>query len=529
MNKIFYTAAVLFVFLSFFSLNAQSIKRDASFGDNGTIYLRDARFDYTTLKLFQDPSTEEMLNAGFYYDYDNDESGLFFSKNKSNGDLDGTFASNGVLRLSSVDYPFRNIIRIRQAVDKSYLVLLGNSDVHNADTTAVICFTSKGKIVTDFGNGGLLTGSKGVIRDFDILADAKVLALSSSIDTTTLETTNWFGRYTQLGVSDPTFGSAGYQEFEKSFAGYVRMDKVGQTYVCTGNAIDLAQQTFVPVLCKVNANGIQDKSFGEPAAVFGAGLNSGALVFPTNLHPLKDGGFLVDGYSINLDSFYLADFVTKMDKNGQTVSTFGTDGYLEFDDLWQGELYGLSAMELPGNQILVTNTDVDNSDMLEMSFYLFDKDGVAVSKFGNKGNQRMKIDDLQTIVLSAFISPVGKIFVGGDVTNSADVYESHISKLLLNSVSVSEEQDAVGQAVVFPNPVADKAIITYDLPESMPVSIDLTDLQGRKVQSVVNEQVRAEGKQKEEINLNSAVAPGVYMLQIGTAGRQLYTIKIVKM
>ena len=167
--------------------------------------------------------------------------------------------------------------------------------------------------------------------------------------------------------------------------------------------------------------------------------------------------------------------------------------------------------------------------MLEMSFYLFDKDGVAVSKFGNKGNQRMKIDDLQTIVLSAFISPVGKIFVGGDVTNSADVYESQISKLLLNSVSVSEEQDAVGQAVVFPNPVADKAIITYDLPESMPVSIDLTDLQGRKVQSVVNEQVRAEGKQKEEINLHSALAPGVYMLQIGTAGRQLYTIKIVKM
>ena len=529
MKKLLYAFVTFISLLCFSSLQAQSIKRDPTFGDKGTIYLRDPNFDYTTYALFQDPATEETLNAGVYYDYINDGSGLFFSKTKSNGDIDVNFASSGVLRLSGDDYPFSRIIRIRQAVDKSYLVLIGNADVYNADSTAIICFTSKGKIVTDFGNGGFLTGTKGLIKDFDILADAKVLALSNSLDTNTFEATNWFSRYTQLGISDPTFGNSGYQEFQKSLSEYVRMDKVGQAYICTGHALDFGQLTYVPVLCRVSASGILDKSFGEPAAVFGSASASKAFVFPINLQLTKDGGFMLDGVTFNLDSLSIGTFITKMDKNGQTVTQFGQGGYLEFEDLWQGELYGLSAMEVDGNQILVCNTDVDNNDMLEMSFYLYNNKGVAVSKFGTNGNQRMKIDDLQTSAFCAFMSPSGKIFVGGDVTNASDVYESQISKLLLNTVSVSAQQDVVGKLELFPNPVSDKAVISYELKSLMPVSMDLVDLQGRKVQSLVNEQFRQAGKNREEITINTDVLPGVYLLQVRSGAEQMQTLKIVKM
>jgi len=454
---------------------------------------------------------------------------FFFSKTNAGGALDATFGDNGVLRLSEEDYPFKNIIRIRQAVDKSYLVLIGNGDAYTADTSAIICFTSKGKIVSDFGNGGFLSGANGLIRDFDILADAKILALSSSVDTATFEFTNWLGRYSQLGISDAGYGNAGYQEFEKSFAGYARMDKVGQSYVCTGNAIDLVQLTFVPVMCKVSPSGIQDKTFGEPAAAIGTGLASGVLVFPNNMHALKDGGYLLDGYSIDLDSFIITNFITKIDKNGQTVSSFGKSGYLEFDDIFQGELYALNAIELTDGRLMVINTEVDNSDLFEMSYYLYDKNGVAVSKFGDQGNQRMKIDDLQTTVLSAFMSPSGKIFVGGDVTNSSDVYESQITKLVLNTVSVDDAKLVVGEMVLAPNPVTDKTVLTYELTATASVSVNLIDLQGRIVQSIVSDQVRSAGKQKEEISIGTQVVPGVYMLQVRSAGRELRSVKMVRM
>ncbi|MFZ4543822.1 MAG: T9SS type A sorting domain-containing protein [Saprospiraceae bacterium] len=528
MNKLLFAVAALFISLFSSVTQAQSIKRDPSFGDKGTIYLKDSKFDYTTLSLFQDPATEEMLNAGTFYDYDNDVSGLFFSKTKANGDLDQSFATDGILRLSESEYPFPNILRIRQGLDKGFLVLLGNADLYNADSTAIICFTSKGKIVSDFGIGGFLSSKKGLIKDFDLLADSKVLALSTKLDTTTFQTSNWFSQYSQLGILETSYGDGGFAGFEGGFSEYVRMDKSGQTYLCSGNSLDISNLTFLLAICKVNPLGVQDKTFGAPKLVFGSPAPENAFAFPLNLQILKDGSYLLDGYSVNIDSFTTAGFVTKIDKLGKTVNTFGKAGYLEFTDLFEGEFYTLSAMELPNSQILVTNTDADDNSKLEMSFSLFDNKGGIVKSFGTKGNQRMKIEGLETTVVSSFISPTGKIFVAGDVTNKDDIYESQISKLLLNTVAVADEEAAIGNLAVFPNPMADKATIKYELAETMPVSIDMYDIKGCKVQSFFNNQTRIAGKQTEELKLNIGIAPGVYMLQISSAQHSIQTIKIVK-
>lgn len=72
---------------------------------------------------------------------------------------------------------------------------------------------------------------------------------------------------------------------------------------------------------------------------------------------------------------------------------------------------------------------------------------------------------------------------------------------------------------VYPNPVANRTQITFDLKEQSNLKIDIYDLSGRLVENIVNGEQPA-GKFSKSWNRSSNIASGVYILQIDANGKR---------
>jgi hypothetical protein len=531
MNKIILiiTLIISFSITTFAQITDLSI--DKTFGTNGTTFIKADDVDYTHTHIFVYPSTQEMLSAG-YYDETAGERGLFFTKYLANGKVDTTFADGGKLILSENEYAFNSVLRIRQAVDNSFLILLGNSDVHNSDTTGILCFTSTGKIVYDFGNGGILSAyEKGQILDFDIQSDAKILTLNSAIDTVTNEVASSFTRFSQLGLLDTSYGTNGSIEIIKDLAQYVRMDKKGQDYILTGDMIDIATVSLLPAMIKVSVSGIQNTTFGTGGIAIGAVTPTGELAYPTNVQFLKDGTFLLNGYFENEVTKDYTNFLTKYDANGKAITTFGDNGYIVLDEVLIPEIYySLSVHELSNTDLLVTKTSADDDDILEIEARMFKANGTPRTTFGVDGELRIKLDDNETTVFASALTADSKLIMAGDMTNpTTEFYEAAITRFKLDGLSAISEPSALSHTSLSPNPVKEIATLSYELAKNANVSLQLFDIEGRMVQQFMPTQNRTAGKQNETLQFNTALPTGQYLLKIDMAEKGIKTFKVNKL
>lgn len=72
---------------------------------------------------------------------------------------------------------------------------------------------------------------------------------------------------------------------------------------------------------------------------------------------------------------------------------------------------------------------------------------------------------------------------------------------------------------VYPNPVSNRAQISFDLKEQSNLKIAIYDLSGRLIENIVNGE-QAAGKFSKTWNRSSNIAAGVYILQIDANGKR---------
>jgi hypothetical protein len=507
---------------------------NSKFGTDGTTYLKEPDFDFTNTQVFLYPTTKEILTTGIFIDYNNEVGGLFFAKYKANGKRDSSFATDGILMLDETETPFTNILRIRQGSDNSFLILLGNNNVYNADSTGILCFTSSGKIVTDFGTGGILsTATADQIRDFDLLQNGKLLTLNSSVDSITFEAKNTMTRYTQIGLVDKSFSASGTIEINKGFEQFVLMERNNQDYICAGNVFDPKSFTVTPMFAKVSANAVMDKSFGTKGIALGAIPPASELANPLQIQLLKDGAFLWSGYFENEDTGEFSNFISKIDKMGKAITTFGKKGYVIMPEVLDVSLYyNLSVHELSAsNQLLITRTVPDDAETLEISMQLLDvTNGKVKTTFGTDGDFRIKLNDIETTVFASTLINESSFLVAGDVTNTdLKTFEASLSKFDLVLISATDENPWVSKTQLSPNPVKDAATLTYELPEAATVTLALYDLAGKQITQLQAAQQYSAGKQTTPLNFDASLPAGQYFLKIDLGTKGFKTLKMNKL
>jgi hypothetical protein len=101
---------------------------------------------------------------------------------------------------------------------------------------------------------------------------------------------------------------------------------------------------------------------------------------------------------------------------------------------------------------------------------------------------------------------------------------------LNNSVGLTEygfglSAPSISLVQNFPNPFKGQTTFKYRVAETMPVTISVYDLSGKKVGTVVNE-VKTEGSYQAVFNANN-LASGVYIATLASGGRTVQSIKII--
>ena len=240
----------------------------------------------------------------------------------TNGNLDNTFGTAGIVITSFVSEGFANAMAIQ--ADGKILATGEGTNVGGAGI-ALTRYNINGSLDNTFGTAGIVTTSIGGScggSAIAIQADGKIVVAGYGL-TTNNQLCFALTRYNTNGSLDNTFGTAGIVTTiiggdYSSFAYALAIQADGKIVVAGENSINNNQDVFA--LTRYNINGSLDNTFGTGGIVtslIGTSCRARALAIQA------DGKIVVAVGSSNLN-FTL----TRYNTNGSLDNTFGTAGII---------------------------------------------------------------------------------------------------------------------------------------------------------------------------------------------------------
>ena len=155
----------------------------------------------------------------------------------------------------------------------------------------------------------------------------------------------------------------------------------------------------------------------------------------------------------------------------------------------------------------------------------YNTNGILDTTFGSAGTLSTPIYYSSSINKLLYLSSnkllaVGKSFNGSNTIMAMTRY----TNLNLGTLDFTTKDT---NFMVYPNPIEEQATFAYSLKDAATVTIEIIDLQGKVVQSVLNSKEQGAGDYQPEILLPNSVASGNYILRFSSPeGNQ--SIKIIK-
>jgi len=274
-------------------------------------------------------------------------------------------------------------------------------------------------------------------------------------------------------------------------------------------------------------------------ADFGGGNRRGPTGFAIN-----GKGYVGTGYNYNLDSTYsdLWEYDTTSDAWSQVASlpgparflatgfSIGSNGYIGIgdslisDSLLKDFYEFSSGCETPTN---LTTSNIDNSKAtLNWSTISgATKYQIRYKAIGNTNwAQTNAIGTSKTIAgLTANTSYMWQVRSVCS-TNPTVTSDWSSKQHFTTSLRLSADEEATSAFDVYPNPFSTLAVISFSLAESSHTVIELYDLSGKKISTVLDQDLDA-GDHRVELNRNQ-LGNGIYLVQLRTDD-QISTMKVV--
>lgn len=487
------------------------------------------------------------------------------------GDLDSTFGINGLVLtdFGSSDESIRGL-----AIQPDGKIVAGGiSNLGGTDDFGLGRYDSNGALDSSFSGDGLLTTPFGITIDqahaVAIQADGRIVAAGSTYDGAQYDFA--LARYDSTGTVDGTFGTGGkvITDFGLSLtdrayavaiqpdgrivlAGYYNLDfavarfntdgsldnsfsgdgKVTTDFgvgydeansmtlqpdgkiVVAGGASNGSNEDFA--IARFNADGTLDNSFdsdGRVTKAFGANDDHGFAVAVQS-----DGRIVVAGYSHNGAD---ADFaLARYNTDGSLDSSFSSDGQLTCDFAAGDDHAHAIAIQSDGGILVVGFSSGDFAlaryDISGTPDSTFSVDGKLTSDFG-----------FSEYGYAARIQADGKIIVAGMSHNGSYTdfaLARYLSGLNVGVVEFSKENSA---PLIYPNPITETAILEYALTNEETITIQLTDIQGRTLTTIVDSEQQSAGEHQQPITLPQSLPAGNYVIIISSPKGRM-SVQVVK-
>ncbi len=414
-------------------------------------------------------SDGKILVAGVYADIFLEKSGLLLARYNTDGSLDATFSGDGKMQFNIANNLSDNVYSV--AIQNDGKILIGGTHLITANTNdlCIIRFNTDGTLDNSFGFGGVFSlaipamGSG--ITALKLQTDGKIVASGWA------NSANSFNfltiRCNSGGTLDNSFGNAGISITSMSTS-VSNINAIGIQN--DGKIVIGGRSNYQFALVRYNSDGSLDNSFGIGGKVLTimtvGGFNTAEI---SDLIIESDGKILVTGDTTNNVIGFSKYVLARYEVDGTLDSSFSGDG--KIIDTWEvATSCGAKALitQTDGKILVVGTTDDGNSSKFTVARYL---------------------NDINIGIID-FSLPVSEVFI-------------------------------------YPNPVLGTTTISYTLKNSETLSIELLDMQGKRLYTFADKLNKSAGRYEELITLPNEIGTGLYFVMLSSLKRKVL-IKIIK-
>jgi uncharacterized delta-60 repeat protein len=251
-------------------------------------------------------------------------------------------------------------------------------------------------------------------------------------------------------------------------------------------------------------NGIVTTNFGKPDEWANASI----------IQP--DGKYIIAGVS---GSPYKT-AIARYDVNGVLDPTFNNTGMLTIGFTSHDEANDIT-LDTAGNIVAVGVGYAGTNQNFLVSRFL--TNGSVDSAFGNNGFVTTDFGNVTEKANGVALQQDGKIVATG-VSNqnfATARYKVAVNTGMIDFAAMNNK------VMIYPNPVAENATLTYTLNKADKITITLTDVQGKLVKTFITNQQQSAGEQQLDLNMPVELPRGNYYVVISNGAEQ-FSVKLLK-
>jgi len=495
---------------------AQPGSLDAGFGTNGT-----ATFlpQPTLNKMYgiAEQSDHKILLAGY------GQAGpplAMLTRLLPDGSLDPGFGVNGY---ASTVVGLSGSVGYAVAVQPDGKILLAGAIYNNAsENFLLVRYLPDGKLDLGFSGDGFQTISFGtnnddVARVILLQPDGKMLLVGTA--TNSVGSTFALARLKTDGSLDATFSGDGKATvsigsfFTNAFAAVLQPD--GKVVVAGTAKFGMSDDV---ALARLSSDGTLNASFGNGGKTttdLGSDIDSGNALA---LRP--DGSMVVAGKTGSSRDFALL----RYQSNGTLDTGFGNQGivttdFFGFDD------YANAVLLQPDGKIVCGGYAYVGT-LPDFALARYQSNGALDAGFGSGGQVTTDFGNGYDYGFPMLLQADGKLLMGGYSFSSGHTAFATARYLSGLNVGVVDFSAPAISGLVAPNPVGASAVFEFETLQPGLFTLDLTDAQGRVLQTFFTEKELAAGQQAEQLSFHSDLPGGWYLLRLSEPERQL-TVKVL--
>jgi uncharacterized delta-60 repeat protein len=506
-----------FVFTFFtFSATAQVVQRagelDPTFGNyrNGIVLdsLPDTDRCYCTSIAIQDDG--KIVLGGYTVSSPHNIFNIILLRLDTNGLLDSAFGNNGIITTHIGPSYYECTLFDLKIKPNGKILAIGTSE----NKSAIIQYNANGTLDSSFARQGIDTiaiWDESVPVALTLLSNGKMLIAGQIFPLFGGLYYAFVARLDSAGKIDSSFGSYGLDINHSFFSFYstIGVQNDGKILAAGTYGFTFGQyDTTSNLLDRYNVNGSVDTTF-DTSSVF---LDYTAVNEISDVMQLPDGKILAVGYggSESTANFVLA----RMDTNGILDDSFGVGGVAV-----GATGYTCASFLQPDGKIVVVG--VANLER-------FNSNGSPDATFGTNGVVTIDIKNADQPSPSCMARQNnGEIVVAGQTLIPACYFAARLFDTTIIATGILNFSAAPNSLIIYPNPVNNIATLNYTLATDESININLCDVTGRVIETVISNNNELKGSYKQTLNLQS-LTPGTYIISITNSANETQTIKIVK-
>ncbi len=432
-----------------------------------------------------------------------------------NGKMDNTFGTKGIVTTE-----------IGPGDDRAYsvaiqndgkIVVTGYSRINSNDVFTLVRYNTDGNLDNSFGTNGVVTTAVGADEDeaysVAIQNDGKIIVAGFSWTTNNSDLA--IVRYNTDGTLDNTFGTNGIVTTDiANSTEEVRSIAIQNDgkIIAAGFYDNETNDDFL--LVRYNSDGTLDDTFGTNGIVTTQFGTEGDWVYSVAIQ--SDGKIVAAGESYNGSNSDFA--LARYNPNGVLDFTFGISGKLITQIGTEDEWVNSLAVQDDGK--IVASGYYNNGSNSDFALIRYNQNGSLDNTFGTNGIITTEIGPVFDIASSVIIQNDGKIVVAGYSyaanNNSVFTVVRYLRDFPNSLIEENTEEIPTTYTLEqkYPNPFNPSTSIQFSIPEQSFVRLEVFNLLGEKVSTLVSDELNA-GNYKYEWNA-AKLSSGIYLYRLRT-------------